>query len=146
MSNRSNLQKLLPASALGLGIYFLDLNSAQAFFPPLPTGSETPVTVTPPTPPVIIPVNPVIPPRPEPTVPPFVPPVVVPIPVVPPPIFVPPPPPPPTIVVPVVVPPDCGCPVTPQTVPEPMTILSGLFGAMTVGGYVFSRRLTPKKN
>jgi hypothetical protein len=102
------------------------IDSAQAFFPPLPMDTG-PVTILPPPPQPVIPTNPNIP-------------VVTPVvPVVPPPPFVPPPPViPPTVPVLPLTPPEV--PVVPQTVPEPTTVVSSLLGLGVLGAARWKRR------
>jgi hypothetical protein len=130
----ARLLRMIPTAAVGAAAFTLTTQTVQAFFPPItapPAGG--PVTVSPPPPPpVIIPVVPEVPVPPVTPPPPVVPPV-------PPPQFVPPPPPP---VVPPQGEPDCDCcqPTTPQTVPEPATVVTGLIGLSVLGGYKWTRR------
>ena len=121
MATRRHLWKIIPTAAVGAA-FTLSPQVAQAFFPPIPVGSD-PVTVSPPPPPPVIPVTPTIP----------VPPVEVPP--VPPPPFVPPPP------LPTERPTEnpCTC-EKPQVVPEPATIISGLIGLSVLGGAAWRKR------
>jgi hypothetical protein len=111
------LRCVLPYTACGVA-FTLTSQSAEAFFPPVPTTPPRVIIVdVPPVPPVIVPPT-VVPPVPP---PPFVevPPVV-----------------PPTVVPPTVVPPTtCNCPQNPNTVPEPASVTAGLIGLAAVAGY-----------
>jgi hypothetical protein len=120
-----------PATALGAVAFTLPTQSVQAFFPPIPLGSD-PITVLPPPPaPVIVPINPIVE-IPGTNGPTSLQPI---IPIVPPPPFSPP-------NVPTSVPPTCICvpPNRPSTVPEPMTVVSGLIGVSLVGLWKARRR------
>ena len=114
----ARLRRLLPAAAVGAA-FTLSTPTAPAFFPPLPVGSD-PITVLPPPPAPVFPVNPVIPVSPPN------------VPVVPPPPFVPPPVP--------VEPPDNPPPLNPPVVPEPGTLVSSALGLAAVGGFLWRRR------
>lgn len=116
-------KKLMIWTTAGVGAAAMTLWSGdvQAFFPPLPTASNDPITVTnPPTSSPIL-INPITrePIRIEPNTPLAIPPVS-------PPPFVPPP------NVPQTVPPICVHPPTPQNVPEPGTILAASLGLAAV--------------
>lgn len=144
----TRLWKILPSAAVGVAAFTLNTETACAFFPPIPNTPDT-VTVSPPPPPVVVvpvsppPVSPPVSPPPV-VVPPVSPPPVV-VPPVPPPPFVPPPPPPsvPPVVTPQGGDPGCTCTCphpTPQTVPEPATIVSGFLGLSVLGGYAWRRK------
>lgn len=122
-------KSLVPTFALVAIALFVSTQTASAFFPPI----APPQPPTPPLPPIppIIPEPPIQPPLPP--LPPIIP--EPPIPPCPRPPFEPPCTPTP--------PPRCHChePPPPCGVPEPATIVSGLFGLMTLAGYRASRRL-----
>ena len=127
-----NARKWLPTVAAGTVVFTMTTLDGFAFFPPIPLGSPTPVTITQPpnpdpllVPPTIRPPVLIQPLDPLPTIPP-----------VPPPPFVPPPP---IIVQPQVVPHTCSV-INPQVVPEPTTIVSGLIGITMIGGMAWRRR------
>ena len=109
---------ILPTATLTAIPFFVNPSVATAFFPPVVT--TAPIVVPPAVPPLIV-----VPPGPP---PPFVPPPP------PPPIALPPPPPPPG---------PCCCvspPPPPCSVPEPASIVTGLFGLVTAAGYGVYRR------
>ena len=113
-------------AAIGSAV-ILPSGDAVAFFPPLPVAREPQITVVPPAPsPIISEPIVVVPPI---IIPPIIPPAHV-IPPVPPVIVVPPPPP-----SPIVRPPVHDCPPTPNTVPEPTTLVSAALGALTIGAW-----------
>lgn len=115
--------RLLPAATLGVAVTVYS-GPAQAFFPPVPIGSD--VVVTPPPSPII----PVVPPPPVVVVPPVSPP-----PFVPPPVVVPPP------LVPVT--PEETCP-QPNQVPEPATLIGAAIGLGTLGAAGLRKRFKKK--
>jgi hypothetical protein len=112
---RKRWKTVLPTVTLTVFPFTVNMQTAQAFFPPLV-----------PPPPVVVVVPPVLPP--------VTPPVIVVPPVIPPP-FVPP------VVPPVVVPPVCDCDTDPNCVPEPATLGLAALGLAAVAGY---RRLRGK--
>lgn len=114
--------KVIPAAAVGAAVTVY-CAPVQAFFPPVPNGSD--VVVTPP------PISPIVPLPPPVSPPPVAPP---------PPPIVPPPPPP------LVPPPPCDCDCPPQSVPEPATVVSGLIGLGAVGLAALRRRKANKPN
>lgn len=121
MSTRRKWKKLVPAATLTAVSFTMTGQAAYALFPPI-----WPVTV----PPTVV------------SPPPSSPPVIVVPPVSPPP-FVPPPPPP--VISPPVSPPTPYSPPpmhchTPNTVPEPSSLVAGLAGLATAAGWAARRR------
>ena len=115
--------RVIPVVAAGAAVTVYS-SAAHAFFPPVPTGNQTVVTVPP--------VSPITVSPPPPTVPPTIPPVS-------PPPFVPPP------VPPTSPPPPHVCdPGTPAGVPEPTTVLGGLIGLSMVGAAALKKKLGKK--
>jgi hypothetical protein len=113
--------KVLPVTVVGVAatVYCAPV---QAFFPPVPNGSDVVVT-----PPPVSPINPL-----------------------PPPVSPPVPPPPPVIedppLPPVSPPPPCTCDPRPQGVPEPTTVVSGLVGVGIAGVAALKRRKANKRS
>ena len=118
-------------AAAGVSAFTIFSGTAAGFFPPIPTGNDPPtvapqVPVVPPvivSPPTVQPIVPVVPP-------PFIPVVPKEVPTVPP-----------------VVPPDCDCNThTPECIPEPATVLTGLVGLSLLGIGAAKRKFGKKKS
>jgi hypothetical protein len=116
--------KVLPV-AVATTAFTLYASSAQAFFPPIPVGSD--VVTTPPVSPVVA------------LPPPVVPPPVAPITPLPPPVVMAPPPPMRPVAPP---PPIQHC--APNQVPEPATVITGIVGLSILGAGALRKKFGKK--